>query len=91
VLKYLRRAKEGNPGAVPPILALANYYLEINEPREAIPVLQEGVTAQPDRTELLDLLGATYMRINERGQALETYEKLLAGQSKVRRPALQNG
>ncbi len=77
VLKYLRRAKEGNPGAVPPILALANYYLEINEPREAIPVLQEGVTAQPDRTELLDLLGATYMRINERGQALETYEKLL--------------
>jgi putative PEP-CTERM system TPR-repeat lipoprotein len=77
VLKYLRQAKNSNPGAAPPVLALANYQIEINEPRDAIQTLQEGLASTPDRTEFLDLLGATYMRINERPQAIETYEKLL--------------
>jgi cellulose synthase operon protein C len=77
VEKLLAQARTSNPGAVPPLLALANYHLENNQPREAIPLLQEGLRQHPDRTEILELLGVAYMRTNDRSQAVETYEKLI--------------
>ena len=76
-IDYLRKARAANPGAIPPVLALANFYLEVNEPKEAVPILQEALTANPDRTDLLDLLGSAFMRMNDYSQSMETYEKLL--------------
>jgi putative PEP-CTERM system TPR-repeat lipoprotein len=76
-VEFLKKARASNPGTIPPVLALANFYLETNEAREAIPVLQDALNANPDRQDLLDLLGTTFMRLNDRSQAMETYEKLL--------------
>jgi cellulose synthase operon protein C len=76
--EYLKRAKTSNPGAIPPIIALANFYLDNNEPKEAIPILQEALNgANSERQDLLDLLGTCFLRINDRAQAMETYERLL--------------
>jgi putative PEP-CTERM system TPR-repeat lipoprotein len=76
--EYLKLAKVANPGAIPPIMALANFYLENNEPKEAIPILQEALNgANSERQDLLDLLGTSFLRINDRAQAIETYERLL--------------
>jgi cellulose synthase operon protein C len=76
--EYLKKARTANPGAIPPVIALANFYLEINEPKEAIPVLQEALSSTPDKQELLDMLGTSFLRLNDRAQAMETYEKLLS-------------
>jgi putative PEP-CTERM system TPR-repeat lipoprotein len=77
-IEYLKRAKVANPGAIPPIIALANFYLENNEPKEAIPILQEALNgANAERQDLLDLLGTSFLRVNDRAQAIETYERLL--------------
>jgi putative PEP-CTERM system TPR-repeat lipoprotein len=76
--EYLKRAKTLNPGAIPPIIALANFYLQNNEPKEAVPVLQEALNgANSERQDILDLLGTSFLRLNDRAQAIETYERLL--------------
>jgi cellulose synthase operon protein C len=76
--EYLKRAKTANPGAIPPVVALANFYLDNNEPKEAIPILQEALNgANAERQDLLDLLGTSFLRINDRSQAMETYDRLL--------------
>jgi cellulose synthase operon protein C len=77
VLDLLLRAKSSNPGAVPPVLALANYYMENDQPRDAIPLLQEGLQQNPERPEMLELLGMSYMRVNERSQAVEAFDRLI--------------
>jgi cellulose synthase operon protein C len=76
--EYLKRAKASNPGATQPVIALANLYLDNNEPKEAIPILQEALNgANAERQDLLDLLGTCFLRTNDRAQAMETYERLL--------------
>ena len=76
-LEYLRRAKASSPGAIGAVLALANFYMENKLPREAIPVIQEGLTANPNRIELLDVLGSAYLQLNERQQAMDTFDRMV--------------
>jgi cellulose synthase operon protein C len=82
-VEYLKKAKTLNPGAVPPVVALVNFYLSNNEPKEAIPILQEALNgANAERQDLLDLLGTSFLRINDRAQAMETYERLIQANPK---------
>jgi cellulose synthase operon protein C len=77
VMGYLQKGKASNPGAIPPVLALATYLIDNNNAKDAVPVLQESLQQNPDKPELLDLLGMAFLRMNERGQALETYDRML--------------
>jgi cellulose synthase operon protein C len=77
ILGYLQKGKNNNPGIMAPVLALSAYYIDNNTPKEAIPLLQESLQQNPDKSEVLDLLGMAFLRANERTQALETYDKML--------------
>jgi cellulose synthase operon protein C len=77
ILAFLQKGKTNNPGAIPPVLALATYLIDNNNPKDAVPVLQESLQQNPEKAELLDLLGMAFLRMNERGQALETYNRML--------------
>jgi cellulose synthase operon protein C len=76
-LEYLRRAKSASPGAITAVLALANFYMENRQPRDAIPIIQEGLTSNPNRLELLDVLGSAYLQLNDRQQAMDTFDRMV--------------
>jgi cellulose synthase operon protein C len=77
IIAYLQKGKTNNPGAIPPVLALATYLVDNNNAKDAVTVLQESLQQNPEKPELLDLLGMAFLRLNERGQALETYDRML--------------
>ncbi len=77
ILGYLQKAKNANPGIMQPVMALSAYHIDNGNPKDAIPLLQESLQQNPDKAELLDLLGMAFLRANERTQALETYDKML--------------
>lgn len=77
VLEWLKKAREADKTSVPATLGLARYYLFNNEPKEAIPPLQEAITAAPENIELLDALGTAYLKSGDESQAIITFEKIL--------------
>lgn len=77
VLAILAKAREDNPGAAMPVLATARYMLETNTPREALPLLQAAVNADPGNTQVLDMLAIALVRSDQRAQAIATWERLL--------------
>lgn len=77
VLAALKKAREGNPDAVLPILATARYLIETNTPKDAIPMLQEAANRNPDNAQVLDTLATAFLRSEQRGQAISTWEKAL--------------
>ena len=76
-LKALRKAREASPTAITPVTALAAFHLSENTPREAITLLQEGLTANPENLDLLGLLAVAYARSDDKAQAAATYDRIL--------------
>lgn len=76
-LHYLQEAQKQNPGALPPILALASFHLERDQPTQAITLLENSLAANPERTELMDLLATAHLRANEPQRAVEIFERLV--------------
>lgn len=77
VLADLKKAREANADAVLPILATARYLIETNTPKDAIPMLQEAANRNPENTQILDVLANAFIRSDQRGQAISTWEKIL--------------
>ncbi len=77
IIGYLQKGKANNPGAIPPVMALATYMIDNNNAKDAITVLQESLQQNLEKPELLDLLGMAFLKTNERAQALETYDRML--------------
>lgn len=77
VLAQLKRAREADPDAVLPILASARYLTQINEPRDAIPMLQEASNRNPNDVRILDQLAQAFRRSGQPTQAIASWEKLL--------------
>lgn len=75
-LTWLERASKANPSAFTPRLYMANYYLGKNQPRKALAVANEMITAKPDSPEALALLGRVQLAAGEKQNALSTYTKL---------------
>ncbi len=77
VLDWLKKAREADKTSVPATLALSRHHLAQNQPKEALPILQEAVTAAPESIELLDALGTAQLRAGDESQAIRTFEKIL--------------
>ena len=69
-------AVAADPTQSTPRQVLISYHLRHNEPKKAVAVAQEAVTALPDRPELLDALGRAQQRAGETNQARATFTKL---------------
>lgn len=76
-LEWLKKARDTDKSSVPAAIALAGWFMGNQQPKEAVPVLQEALAASPDRIELLDALGTAYMRSDQPAQAMEQFEKIL--------------
>jgi len=76
-LDWLKKARETDRGSVPAALALSSWYMVSQQPREAIPLLQEMVAAHKDDIRLLDALGTAYLRSGQQTLAMETFDKVL--------------
>ena len=77
VLEWLTKARAADKNSVATSMALARFHLGNNEPKEVIPILQEAVSAAPDRLELLDALGTAYLKAGDEAQAIKTFERIL--------------
>lgn len=69
------KAISTNPTAIPPRLALINYYLNNKQPSKASAAAQEALAAIPDRPEILDAAGRAYQASGANNQALSTFSK----------------
>ncbi len=76
-LELLERAHKGNPGELGPVLALADFHIQGNAPREAVPLLQAGLASNAGNSALLDRLGTAYLRLGDNAQAISTFEQIL--------------
>ncbi len=76
-LALLERARSGNPGELAPVLALADFHLQGDAPREAVPLLQAGLATHAGNAALLDRLGTAYLRMGDNAQAISTFEQIL--------------
>lgn len=75
VTGLIGRAITVNPAAIPPRLALINYYLNTRLPSKASAAAQDALAAIPDRPEILDAAGRAYQASGANNQALSTYSK----------------
>ena len=60
VTNTIAKAISISPTAVPPRLALVNYYLANKQPAKAVQAAQDALAALPDRPEILDVAGRAY-------------------------------
>jgi len=68
--KWLERAAQAQPHAIPPRASLAQHYLSRNEPTRAVAIAREAVTANPGSAEALTMLGGVQLAIGEQQNAL---------------------
>jgi putative PEP-CTERM system TPR-repeat lipoprotein len=78
-----------NPAAIPPRLALVNYYLNSNQPSKAAAAAQDALAANPDRPEILEAAGRAYHASGANNQALSTYSKWARIQPKSPAPLVR--
>ncbi len=76
-LEWLRKAREADRSSVPVVLALANWHSANNQPKDAIPLLQEMLAVHKDDVRLLDALGSAYLRTEQPTLALDSFERVL--------------
>jgi len=76
-VRWLKKAAETAPDAIPPRAKLADYYLAKKDKAKALNVVRELVNAYPNNPDALDLLGTTQLSTSDNEGALATYAKLV--------------
>ena len=76
-LTWITKARETDRTSVPATLALAGWHTTRGQAKDAIPMLQEALAANPDNVQLLDALGTAYLRSDQDSLGMETLEKVL--------------
>lgn len=77
-LDWLDRAAKASPVAFVPRAMMAKYYLDKNAPQKALTVAREALSARPNSTEALDLLGRVQLAAGEPENARSTYTRIAA-------------
>jgi len=65
MIRWLLKAKEGNPEAIAPVTGLVNYYLQTNQPDKALAEARQFSTGREKNTASLSLLARVYMAQEE--------------------------
>lgn len=78
VTAWLERARNENPDALQPAIALANHYLRTNEKQKALTIAQKLHGSNPDNPDAVDILAQAQFANGDKTAALETYTKFSA-------------
>jgi putative PEP-CTERM system TPR-repeat lipoprotein len=73
----LTKAVKGNPKEPVARLALIKFYMNAKNPKKAVAVAQDAVTAIPDRPDLLDALSRAQFANGQSTDALATYGRVI--------------
>jgi putative PEP-CTERM system TPR-repeat lipoprotein len=76
--KYLAEAREKNPGALPPAVALSRYFLARGKSLQAIEVARNTLADNPDHPLALQSLGLAQMANGQGASAVVTFRKLVS-------------
>ena len=85
----LRKVVEAAPGSPLPRLLLAEHHLRHSEPKDALVVAQQAVSALPDNVQLLDVLGRAQSANGEHNQAQASFNRMAALQPQSPQPYLR--
>lgn len=75
--EILVKVIKANPNHLGAAKLLANIYLELNEPQQAVSTLEPFLGKKPD-PEVLSLVGSAYMKLNDHDKAAEYFDKAVA-------------
>lgn len=96
--KRLVELTKSHPDDVPTRTAAVSLLTQQKDLKQALSLAQEGVTAYPDKAELIDLLGQVQASSGERQQALTNFNKVATlmprsplGQMRLAELAVQSG
>lgn len=89
VVDLVNRAITANPTEKAPRLALVEYHLRYKDFKLAESAAQNGVSALPDSSELMDALGRAQQASGDTNQALATYAKAAALQPQSPSPQMR--
>lgn len=78
IVEALNGAIRAQPSEVGPRLALIKVFVEAKDTKQAVAAAQDAAAAIPNRTEILDVLGASLLAAREFNQAASTYRALMA-------------
>ena len=85
----LRKVVEAAPSSPRPRLLLAEHHLRHSEPKDALVVAQQAVSALPDNVQLLDVLGRAQSANGEHNQAQASFNRMAALQRQSSLPFLR--
>ena len=85
----LRKVVEAAPSSPLPRLLLAEHHLRHSEPKDALVVAQQAVSALPDNVQLLDVLGRAQSANGEHNQAQASFNRMAALQPQSSVPYLR--
>lgn len=80
VVGLYSRAINSDATDLRPRVGLISYYFDAKEPKKALSAAQDAVAANPNRSEVLILLGQAQRASGEINQALLTYNKVIVAQ-----------
>jgi tetratricopeptide (TPR) repeat protein len=81
-LALLQGAYEANPGAVQPMAAIVNVYLQSHQIDKAEDFLKAALKANPNNAEALVLMGSIQLAKNDPNKAVETFQSAINRQPK---------
>ena len=85
----LRKVVEAAPSSPLPRQLLAEHHLRHSEPKDALVVAQQAVSALPDNVQLLDVLGRAQSANGEHNQAQASFNRMAALQPQSSLPFLR--
>ncbi len=81
VKAWLEGATKASPDAIQPLVMLARFYFQMNEPAKALGVVEQALVNAPENPEVLELAGQVQLAAGEKNRALATFTKWVSIQS----------
>ncbi len=78
VVPLLKEARRTNGNSEQPVIALAGYYVSINDPKQALTVVQDGLAQSPNSPNFLNMSGQLLMQTGSSDQAIAAFRKLVS-------------
>ena len=78
VLARLKEARRTNPTAEQAVIALVSYFVNNNDPKQALATAQQALAGSANNPRYLDLVGQLQLRTGSADQAIATYRQLTA-------------
>lgn len=75
-VRWLKRARPGQPNALAPLLYLVERYLQMGDAKHALAVARELENAYPDNLGVLDALGQAYLAAGQVDKARATFSQM---------------